>query len=780
MKNIKFTFGLLFLVFCGSLCAGLQLSSNGKTSYAIVVSNDATEAESFAAAELSAYLKRVTGADFRIVKDQTPVPSPAIHVGSTTLARKNGADGSRLDSEEWIVKQVGRDLILSGGRPRGVLYGVYDFLGKYAGCRWYDLLTEKVPSTPNLTLPDTVDIRKKPFIRSRAFYWVNAVRPEYSLWAVRNHLNSQIENSPRYGFRDGCGSPYFVHTYYQYSKDFPLECFSMNRDGKREKARDGSGPGQLCLTHPPTLKLCIEKLRSYIADDRKKAAERKAPFPWIYEFSSFDNSAVCWCPGCLAAKEKFGGESGLMLHFANQLADSIAEEYPDVAVRVNAYRTTMEPPKSPIKARKNVIVRVTALGVEFEGDKGRDVLRPLTAKQNQLYVQHLDGWKKVSARIGIWDYFRMFGQTFGAPASSIGTRAELFRKYHALGVECMFIEGEIYPGMTDHFLDLRNWLTGKLTVDPLADVSSLTDDFMNGFYGKAAPAMKDYLEYVEKRMKEEKDNLATRHPSKWAYLDDAFYRHAKDLMDKAEALVKNDPQDLAHVRQERFLLESSMLNMVDSYPNNPLGLTKNELTDRVILGEQAFWEKYHGKAYWKANSRKHTEKYIAMLNRPPLPKEFQDKTVVSHLCWSDISTLQKTAVDDPDAAGGKALVVPVFNGLNPETFHDRDFQYGVYAPTHNPKQLFNKTILKKDLPQDEKYHFHYLGSTAIPDPQTYLWLHWSWHLQPKLGHLYDPAELETKFDIYASLKFEGPAYVKESQKKNNIFLDRVIVVRVAK
>lgn len=778
MKNTKRVLLLPLLVFCGTLCAGLQLSSNGKTPYVIVKSADATEAESFAVSELSSYLKRITGADFRIVDDKTPVPAPAIHVGNTSFARKNGADSAKLAPEEWIVKKVGKDLILNGGHPRGTLYGVYDFLENYAGCRWYDLVTTKVPSNPNLMLPDSLDVRRRPFFRLRSLYWVNAIRPEYSLWAVRNHFNSLIAHSAKYGFREPFGSPGFAHTYYEYSRNFPDECFSMNASGKRIRAQNPSGPGQLCLSNPLTLKLCTEKLLNYIRSDREKAGKAKEPAPVYYMFFANDNSSFCQCPECRRAVEKTG-MSGVTLDFVNKLADAAAKEYPDVIVALDAYQNTLPPPKVSMTARKNVMVIVAMLGVEWRPD-GRDVLRPLSTKQNQLYGQYLESWKKVSACLGVWDYFRMFGQAFSAPASGIGTRSELFRKYHDLGMEYVFIEGEIYPGMTDHFLDLRNWLTGKLMVDPLADVPSLMDDFMNGVYGKAAPVMKEYLVYLEKRMKEENDNLATRHPSKWAYLDDAFYRHAKELLDKAESLVKNDPQELAHVRQERFLLDSSMLNMVDSYPNNPLGLSKKELTDRVILGEQAFWEKYHGKAYWTANSRKHTEKYIAMLNRPPLPKEFQGKTVASHLCWSDIATLQKTVVDDKEAAGGRALVVPVFNGLNPDTFHDRDFQYGVYAPAHNPKQLINKTIPKKDLPQDEKYHILHLGRTLIPDPQTYLWLHWSWHIQPKLGHLYDPAEMETGFDIYASLKFEGPAYVKGSQKKNNIFLDRIIVVRAAK
>ena len=89
MKTIqKLLFALSLLVSAGSLFAGLQLSSDGKTPYIIVKSADATEAESFAAAELSAYLERVTGAKFKIVDDKTKLSTPAIYVGNIVFAQK--------------------------------------------------------------------------------------------------------------------------------------------------------------------------------------------------------------------------------------------------------------------------------------------------------------------------------------------------------------------------------------------------------------------------------------------------------------------------------------------------------------------------------------------------------------------------------------------------------------------------------------------------------------------------------------------------------------------
>ena len=37
-----------------------------------------------------------------------------------------------------MIRTVGDNLILTGGRPRGTLYAVYEFLERPVGCHWLD------------------------------------------------------------------------------------------------------------------------------------------------------------------------------------------------------------------------------------------------------------------------------------------------------------------------------------------------------------------------------------------------------------------------------------------------------------------------------------------------------------------------------------------------------------------------------------------------------------------------------------------------------------------
>ena len=58
--------------------------------------------------------------------------------------KQNGIDCEKLGEEEWVIRTVGDDLILTGGRPRGTMYAVYEFLEDYVGCHWLDRKTEVV------------------------------------------------------------------------------------------------------------------------------------------------------------------------------------------------------------------------------------------------------------------------------------------------------------------------------------------------------------------------------------------------------------------------------------------------------------------------------------------------------------------------------------------------------------------------------------------------------------------------------------------------------------
>ena len=114
----------------------LSLASNGSTSYTIVHAPGATEAERFAAAELSSYLRKMSGARFPVA--QRPVASrsivlrtagPGDSLPGDTLSREHwAADVKRGDA--YAIALRGDTLLIEGRSGRAVLFAAYDLLAR--------------------------------------------------------------------------------------------------------------------------------------------------------------------------------------------------------------------------------------------------------------------------------------------------------------------------------------------------------------------------------------------------------------------------------------------------------------------------------------------------------------------------------------------------------------------------------------------------------------------------------------------------------------------------
>ena len=97
-----------------------SLAQDGKTGYAVVSAQGATEAEAYAAKELADYLGKMTGATFPVVPEDGAATAPGrIFVGWTDFAARHKIDAAQLGDEEWVIRTVDSDLVIVGGRPRG-------------------------------------------------------------------------------------------------------------------------------------------------------------------------------------------------------------------------------------------------------------------------------------------------------------------------------------------------------------------------------------------------------------------------------------------------------------------------------------------------------------------------------------------------------------------------------------------------------------------------------------------------------------------------------------
>lgn len=127
-----------FLVLAFSLTGAAQgvLIPAAMDSWAIVCDEAATESERYAAEEFQRLFQEMTGS-FLTMVNTVPKAGGVVLVGPGAVAA-SGLDLEDADfGEEGLHIQVSEKAVhISGGRPRGTLYGVYEFFEHYCGVRF--------------------------------------------------------------------------------------------------------------------------------------------------------------------------------------------------------------------------------------------------------------------------------------------------------------------------------------------------------------------------------------------------------------------------------------------------------------------------------------------------------------------------------------------------------------------------------------------------------------------------------------------------------------------
>jgi len=752
---------ILSLVFC--ICAWTVSAFEITNRWVIVVPGDASESEKFAASEIQDYIRKTTGMELKTAKE-----------GSPAIIMRPGKFGP----EEWLVKrETNGDLLITGGRPRGVLYGAYEFIEKGLGCRFLANDAEYVPKLEKLNLPDDFKLAGNPVFTRRYIYVGSGDVWQYLQPFLSKLKQNGLPAGEKYGWSFKYGRPGACHTYYSYSKDFPKdkdEYFTLSADGKRLRAINGIGPGQVCLANPEVRRLFLEKLRSFIETDRKDLKPGE-PSPVIYAVSKNDNSDDCVCKKCLELKEKFGGkQSGVMLDFTNCLADEIHKDYPEIKILTPAYTTTEEIP-SGIKPSKNIVIEIAQLDSEFSTKVRRDVLRPLGHPNNEKALGKFSEWGALSKDISVWDYWILYKECNASPYTNVSAIPANLQKYEALGIRNYFVESEISLYTMPNFIDLRHYLGAKLLVDPSLNEREIIDDFMKYFYGPAAKPMTAYLDYLERRMKEEDRPLGSIAPSARKYLDRQFFLDAEKFFSEAEKAAGNDPVLLSRIGQERIPVDVCLLHFGKRLN---IAFDREAVTKRLCANYDHFIERYVHPSNRSAWKKEIGEKIATWNNRLPLPPQFERKKAYDFTATSFKYSLVQQNVDDPEAAGGKALMLSDLKKIGKEldpNFHKKPLEFALYDNL-GKKTIFRSAVNREKQATDEKYHWYRVGKTKLT-PSTRFVIHWTWWILQSIGDaVFDPLEPNAQYEIWASVKLTGPSYSPGSTKQDAVYLDRVIFV----
>ena len=493
----------------------VTISQNGQAKAAIVVLADAGAPEHHAAKELAHFLGEITGGEFDIVSSPQG-GRPSIYLMSESRLRARVSRSSDdLGAEGIVIKTLPRGLLLTGGAPRGTLYAVYTFLEDVLGCRWWSSTESTIPKKPTITLDD-INVRYVPPLEYREPYWFDALDGD---WAARNKCNG---NGARVDADRGGKHRYegFVHTFFplippdKYFDEHP-EWFS-EIDGQRRHQR-----AQLCLTNEQMRKELVKNL---------KARLRQNPGATIASVSQNDWRGNCQCAKCAAIEKEEGSPAGLMLRFVNAVAEEIEEEFPNVAISTLAYQYTRKPPKH-VKPRDNVIVRLCSIECSFS--------KPLADERNKEFRDDIVGWSKICDRLYIWDYTTNF-RHYVMPHPNLrvlGPNVKFFADHNVKG---LFEQGS-YNTYGAEMAELRAWVLAKLLWDPTRDGEALVNEFIEGYYGPAAPHIKAYLKVTHDAVEASGDWLGCFEKNTAKYLSFDTLARGWEHLQAAETAVQNDP-----------------------------------------------------------------------------------------------------------------------------------------------------------------------------------------------------------------------------------------------
>lgn len=450
--------------------AGLELAANGRTVYQIVLPDDAIPAEKTGAQELQSHLKELSGAEFPIVSASRYTSGPMIAVGFNAKLpeslRQTRYPG--LGEEELVIDSKDSTLLLAGGRPRGSLYAVYQFLERL-GIRWYTPTESFFPERKERLIADVTPERyKSPFIYRTQV----AGNGETREWTARNRMNSYHEwRNPGEKYGGGVFQGPGMETFFIYLSRGDMDQhpeWLAEVNGKREAAASGSSWG-VCLSNKALRAEMVKRALSWA---------RQNPTATAVWLAQNDGSKYCTCAECTKFYAAHGNKpSSLIVLLLNELAEKIAAEFPKMQVKTLAYEWSKTPPEN-MKLADNVSVMFCAELAPWEAHVtiARD-------PQGEPIIKNFQAWKKVAKNFEVYLYGYPHSD-YWSPSPCLYSQARNIRWAYDSGITQLHHQlfgwgGE--PG--GDLVYLRVWLYTRLAWNPLLDPVALTKEFCYNYYG---------------------------------------------------------------------------------------------------------------------------------------------------------------------------------------------------------------------------------------------------------------------------------------------------------
>lgn len=754
--------------------AEIELAKDGKTSYVIVTADKAAQLEKLAAADLQYFLKQVTGADFKIVKKSAAPAAKRIFVGMIGEAGKL-AKQHKLADQNAVVQCVGNDIYIYGKGKQGTLYAAYEFIEKYLGCRFLDAhgFTYS-PQKAKLTVPAETHIARYAFPVRSLMTYIYPDTEKATLFLLRNRQNFDLQgqynkNGNVYKLLLPHHSMPMLLPPFKYEKrvvkhlhppvwlrdkayfETNPEYFSLDEKGKRVPDR------HLCFSNPDLQKELTKNILRLYNELKNKPANQGRVL--LMNVSSYDKAyKLCYCPKCAEVQEKYNSAGATLILYLIDLA----KNNPDIIFYTDAYQRSLTqiPPALKEKLPDNLIINIAPINAHFSHSWAATSL-------NRLTRDDIINWSKLTKRVLLWYYPNPYirdGRFIADPAVAMERISRDIRFLRDCGIEGTFFEHDA-GGLSEHtnFTALQSYVMLKLFQNPDLDHNKLAKEFIALYYGKAAGAVQKYYNDLDlAHRKFTASGKTWNHSYSNHYLTIEQMKEWNKLLENAQKSV--DGEHAFHLKLLRIGLDAAIIEYL-----------------RLDFDKKLFDEcKNRMRSTIKELSSK---RQIRKVRRQTLSERFEK--------WiSDIENSRKAKPVHAELAklGSKNIVI-----IEPELkkFESRFLKadglanYGMALSTHLPdignfiasitkagdNKTFDMKIPAAKIARNDYAVYKFSAVKLTPDSAVKIMNAFSIPIG-KVANYDDLASLNTKWDVYLSLRYDG--------RFRNIYCDRIYLVKAAK
>jgi len=523
---------MLSLLFMATIAQGkerITLVNEGVSNY--IIRTDQSNSTLLKAAQvINEFTKLSTGTSFELQANDDDLPAIILEQVPTD---------KKYPEDSYSIQFNGVNMYIKGS-GRGVLYGAYRCVRDVIGARkWYTGRENTfIPKLSSLVVDADFHIFAKPNFKFREVYFPIELDQEYLDWYGLDNLEEKWGD---WGHNFNKILPPSVSF-----KEHP-EYYSLY-NGKRQAT-------QLCLSNEAVFEHTVAYFRQRMLEN---------PQAKYWSIAQNDDIGSCTCEHCQVIDKREGGAQGSLIHFVNR----VAAKFPDKEFTTLAYLQTANAP-THLRVADNVSVILSNIDAFRKGDISNELSAATFRRQ-------LRDWKSKAAHVFVWDYLTQF-TNYLAPFPIQGTFQKSLNYLQQQGVEGVFLQGggASYSDMAE----LNAYILAHLVWDSTVSEDQLIDEFVNGYYGKAGPVIKAYLNARRNALPAVSSTLSIYgNPidNRKDYLSPEKMDQYSTLLEKAEILSEGNPLLEQRVRRLGLGLDYTYLQQARFYGPRQHGIFTEE------------------------------------------------------------------------------------------------------------------------------------------------------------------------------------------------------------